>query len=60
VQTYDNISIFQAEMACVACGMAGCDDRHGRSECLYRIDPDVIFEQVRSFASGLDVAQDQH
>jgi len=60
VQTYDNISIFQAEMACVACGMAGCDDRHGRSECLYRIDPDVIFEQVRSFASGLDIPQDPH
>lgn len=60
VQTYDNISIFQAEMACVACGMAGCDDQHGRSECLYRIDPEVIFEQIRSFASGLDSPQDQH
>ena len=54
VQTYDDITLFQAEMPCVACGMAGCDDSHGKSECLYRIDPDVIFEQIRSFASGLD------
>lgn len=57
LQTYDNISIFQAEMACVACGQAGCDDRHGRSECLYRIDPEVIFGQIRAFAASLDAGQ---
>jgi len=47
VQTYGNITLFAAEMACVACGKAGCDDRHGKSECLEKIAPETIFEEVR-------------
>lgn len=48
-QTYGNITIFQANMPCVACGLAGCDDRHGKSECLEKIDPNMIFEEVKDW-----------
>lgn len=48
-QTYGNITIFQADMDCVACGLAGCDDKHGKSECLYKIAPEVIFNEVKSW-----------
>ena len=34
-------------MACVACGLAGCDGKHGKSECLEKIDPEIIFEEVK-------------
>ncbi len=47
IQTYDNITIFQAKMKCVACGLAGCDDMHGKSECLYKINPVTIFNEVK-------------
>ncbi|AKF24345.1 lipopolysaccharide heptosyltransferase [Sulfurovum lithotrophicum] len=46
VQTYGNVTLFQADMPCVACGLAGCDDKGGRSDCLYQIDPHVIFREV--------------
>ena len=49
MQTYDKITIFQADLPCVACGMAGCDDNHGKSECLYHIDPKKIFSEVKKF-----------
>lgn len=49
VQTYGNITIFQADMPCVACGKAGCDDHHGISECLYQIDPLVIKKEVEQW-----------
>jgi heptosyltransferase-3 len=45
-QTYANITVFQADMPCVPCGQTGCDNTHGRSECLSRIDPSVIFAAV--------------
>lgn len=46
VQTYGNITLFQADMPCVACGKTGCDDHHGISECLFQIDPLVIRKEV--------------
>jgi heptosyltransferase-3 len=49
VQTYGNITLFQADMACVACGKSGCDDHHGVSECLHRIDPDTIYQEVKQW-----------
>ncbi|MBL6955543.1 MAG: glycosyltransferase family 9 protein [Chlorobium phaeobacteroides] len=49
VQTYGNITIFQADMPCVACGLAGCDDKHGKSDCLYHIDPSTIFNEVQKW-----------
>ena len=45
IQTYGNITIFQANMKCVACGKAGCDNT-GVSECLNNIDAKVIFNKV--------------
>ncbi len=47
LQRYGNVTLFQADMPCVACGKAGCDDRHGRSDCLYAIDPETVFMEVR-------------
>ncbi len=47
-QTYGNITVFQADMPCVPCGKKGCDDQHGDSECLQRIDPGKIFAEVNS------------
>ena len=55
LQTYGNVTIFQADMPCVACGKAGCDDNHGRSDCLYNINPNIIFEQVEKWFNGLEV-----
>ena len=49
VQTYDNITIFQAPMSCVACGKAGCNDDHGKSECLHNINPKIIFDEIQNW-----------
>ena len=49
LQTYDKNTIFQADMPCVACGNAGCDNKHGRSECLFVINPDLIFQEVNNW-----------
>ena len=49
LQTYGNITIFQAALPCVACANAGCDDNKGRSECLYIIDPNIILSQVNKW-----------
>jgi heptosyltransferase III len=48
-QTYGDITLFQADMSCVSCGKAGCDDRHGVSECLCKIDPDIIYKEVEQW-----------
>jgi len=53
VQTYGNVTVFQADMPCVACGKAGCDDHHGVSECLYKIDPDTIYKEVELWLKRL-------
>ena len=49
VQTYGNVTIFQANMPCVPCGNAGCDDNHNNSDCLDNIDPRVISNEVESW-----------
>jgi len=49
VQSYGNITIFQANMSCVACGQAGCDNQHGKSECLDHISPKVVFDEVNNW-----------
>ena len=48
-QTYGNITVFQANMPCVACGKAGCDNNHGNSDCLDNIDPATISKEVESW-----------
>jgi heptosyltransferase-3 len=50
VQTYGNVTIFQADMPCVACGKAGCDDNHGNSDCLDNIIPSAIFKEVEEWS----------
>jgi len=47
-QTYGNVTIFQANMQCVACGKAGCDN-NGISECLNNISPITIFEKIEEW-----------
>jgi heptosyltransferase-3 len=49
IQTYGNITIFQADMPCVACGRAGCDDNHGNSDCLDNISPNNIFNAIKDW-----------
>jgi heptosyltransferase-3 len=49
IQTYGNIILFQANMKCVACGLAGCDNKNGESECLYEIKPEIIFKEVKNW-----------
>ena len=53
IQNYDNITIFQASLPCVACGNAGCDNNKGRSECLYVINPLTIFNEVSQWYENL-------
>jgi heptosyltransferase-3 len=48
IQTYGDITIFQANMKCVACGKAGCDDS-GISKCLNNINPKIVFEEVKEW-----------
>ena len=48
-QTYGSVTIFQADMPCVACYKAGCDDQHGKSECLDRIDPLLVFNEIKDW-----------
>ena len=47
-QAYSNVSIFQANMPCVACGQEGCNNS-GISECLEVININKIFEEVSSW-----------
>ena len=49
IQTYGNITIFQADMPCVACGNAGCDNKQGKSDCLYRISPSLVFKEIENW-----------
>mgnify|MGYP001180162919 FL=1 len=49
LQTYSNISIFQASLPCVACGKAGCDNKNGKSECLDHISPLSVFNEVKNW-----------
>ncbi len=48
IQTYGNVTIFQADMPCVACGNAGCDD-NGKSDCLYNISPGFVFKEIEDW-----------
>lgn len=47
LQHYGNVTVFQADMPCVPCGKAGCLHDHGKSDCLLRIDPRMIYAEVK-------------
>jgi heptosyltransferase III len=49
MQTYGNITLFQANMPCVACGNAGCGDQHGKSECLDHISSEEVIKEVKNW-----------
>ena len=51
-QTYHNVTIFQANMPCVACGRAGCNDQHDESLCLNYIDPELIYKEVENYVNA--------
>ena len=53
LQTYGHNTIFQASMACVACGNAGCDDNHGKSDCLFTILPKKIFNEIEAWVQSV-------
>jgi heptosyltransferase III len=53
IQTYGNITLFQADMTCVACGKAGCNNNHGNSDCLDHIYPDVVFMEIKKWSKGI-------
>ena len=55
VQTYDNITLFQADMPCVACGKAGCDDHSGKSDCLEHITPETIYNEVSKWLKRANI-----
>ena len=54
IQNYGNITVFQADMACVACGKAGCDDNHGHSNCLDNISPYSVFNEIKDWYLNLN------
>jgi heptosyltransferase III len=49
VQNYGNITLFQANLPCVACGKAGCKDLHLHSDCLDEIIPKSIFNEFNNW-----------
>ncbi|HSV83332.1 MAG TPA: glycosyltransferase family 9 protein [Ramlibacter sp.] len=56
-QTLGRITVLQAELPCVPCGRAGCDDhRHSRADCLPAILPQRVAAQalaiLRAGATG--------
>jgi heptosyltransferase-3 len=52
LQTYGNITLFQSSLECVPCGhSARCGDRDRLSPCMADIDPQVVFNEVRSWLS---------
>jgi len=52
IQSYGNITIFQANMTCVACHQKGCNNS-GKSECLDKISPRVIFNEVNNWCQNV-------
>jgi len=49
VNKYGNVTIFQADLPCVACGRMGCNNQKGESLCLSHIDPEFIYQEVKDF-----------
>jgi len=51
INKYDNITVFQADLPCVACGKAGCNDQHDESLCLNHIEPEHIYLEIQNFVN---------
>jgi len=52
IQNYGNVTIFQADMPCVACFQAGCKGS-GRSECLDNISPKLVFKEIEDWFQNI-------
>ena len=48
IQNYGNVTVFQADMPCVACFQAGCKGS-GKSECLDNISPKLVFKEIEDW-----------
>jgi heptosyltransferase-3 len=53
-QTLGKVTLLQADLPCVPCGKAGCEDhRQSRSDCLQAITPERVAAQALSLLSRL-------
>ena len=52
IQTYGNVTIFQAKMSCVACGKSGCDNS-GKSICLDNINLNEAFIEISTWVKNV-------
>ena len=55
IQTYENITIFQADMPCVACGEKGCQNNGEVSDCLTNISPSLIFKEIKKWVLSYSI-----
>jgi len=58
INKYGNITIFQADLSCVACGNMGCNNEYDESECLNYIDPKFIYEEIKNFINNKKIQRD--
>ncbi|MGV6853461.1 MAG: glycosyltransferase family 9 protein [bacterium] len=49
IHKYGKVTLFQANLPCVPCGKAGCDDRQGHSDCLDHIKPVDVAREVKNY-----------
>jgi len=54
LQNYGNVTIFQANLPCVACGLAGCDNQMGKSECLDHISPNEVYGEFKNWLQSFE------
>ncbi len=55
IQSYGNVTIFQADMPCVACGKAGCNNDFKNSDCLDKINPMLISDVVGKWHESIRI-----
>ena len=55
LQNYGNVTIFQANLPCVACGLAGCDNQMGKSECLDHISPNDVYSEFKNWHQNFEI-----
>jgi heptosyltransferase III len=51
IQNYNNITVFQADLPCVACGEKGCNNNLV-SDCLKQINPNTIFKEIKEWSNS--------
>jgi heptosyltransferase-3 len=52
-QQAGNVTLLQADLPCVPCGRAGCEDHHhSRADCLQRIAPAQVLHEARALLAA--------